>query len=380
MIDLLPWMFDGLGTAVVGIGAARARPRLLSRAASRKVRTTLFTAGPDPHMAAFYEHFTATIAAARHGVYLTGDGFGSAPECEKLARGLVASLRQVLSRGVPVIRLQTHPVASDLWQDQLKALVGEFPGLFELRVQMHQALSQPLNLCAIDVDDPVKNVTEMMIEMPRYLGTQRHQAAATAVFVEGHHMLAQTVRDRILELAQDPAGFCHLRTAEAVAGFFHGEHYFAYGSNMDPAQMATRCPSAMMTGVAMLPGHRLVFNRSGTYRPGGVANIQPAPGDRVYGVLWKLASTDLAALDQTEDPRAYHRERLRAYTLSGQPQDCHIYFATPDQPDTPDLEYLDTLIRAGHNAGLPPEYLAQLNARRPPPPPGPAAAQPARPR
>jgi hypothetical protein len=336
---------------------------LLSRAASRKVRTTLFTAGPDPYLSGFYEYFATKIEAARHCVYMTGDGFESSQDGEKLARRLVTSMRHALSQGVPIVRLQTHPVVSDFWHDQLSALVSDFPQLFELRVLVHRAHPPPANLCAIDVDEVTRNVTEMMIEMPRYLGTQRRQVATTAVFVEGHQMLAQAVRDRVIELGADSAVSRHLQTAGAVAGFFRGEYYLAYGSNMDPAQMITRCPSAMMLCPVVLPDHRLVFNRSGTYRPGGVANVEPSPGERVYGILWKLAEADFASLDQTEDPLAYHREQARVYSLRGQPYDAHIYLAIPDQPDLPDHDYLDGLIQVGHHVGLPPEYLARLQAR-----------------
>ena len=368
-MEVLSWMFDGLGTSLAGFAAARVRRRLLSPAASRRVRTTVFTAGPDPYMSGFYEYFTTKIEAARHGVYISGEGFDAVPGAEGMASQLVTAMRSVLRRDVPVVRLQTGPVVSDFWQEQLTALVAEFPRLFELRAFLERAPVQPVSMCAIDVDDTSRNVTEMMIEMPRFLGTQRHEVAATAVFVEGHQMLARTVRDRIIELGADPSVARHLHTSDAVAGFFHGEYYFAYGSNMDPAQMLARCPSAMMVCPVVLPEHRLVFNRSGTYRPGGVANIEPATDERVYGILWKMAGTDFTRLDQTEDPRAYRRGRARVYSLRGRPYDCHVYFAIPDQPDLPDHDYLNGLIQAGHNAGLPPEYLTQLHARRPPQPP-----------
>jgi Gamma-glutamyl cyclotransferase, AIG2-like len=367
-VDVMSWMFDGLGTSLAGFGAARVRRRLLSHAASRRVRTVVFTAGPDPYMSGFYEYLAAKIEAARHGVYLSGEGFDDAPGAESMARQVVTAMRSALRRDVPVVRLQTRPVVTDFWHEHLTALTGGFPQLFELRVFLDQAPVQVANICAIDVDDTNRNVAEMMIEMPRFLGTQRHQAATTAVFVEGHQMLARTFRDRIIELGSDPSVARHLRTTDEVAGFFRGEYYFAYGSNMDPGQMLTRCPSAMMICPVMLPEHRLVFNRSGTYRPGGVANIEPSSGERVYGLLWKMAATDFTRLDQTEDPRAYRRERARVYSLRGQPYDCHAYYAIPDQPDCPDHDYLVTLIQAGRNAGLPPEYLTQLQARRPPQP------------
>jgi hypothetical protein len=364
MTELLHWVFDGWGTAVAELGTRRL---VRSRPASRKVRTTVFTAGADPHIAAFYEYFAATIGTARDCVYLTGKGFESSPDCssqgcENLAAGLITSISQALRRGVPVIRLQTHPVVSNFWHDHLKALVTEFPQLFELHVLTDATHPQSPNLCAIDIDDPARNITEMMIETPRYLGTRRHQVATYAVFQKGHQMLARAVRDQIIELAGSSR---RLRTADAVTGFFRGEYYFAYGSNMDPAQMLTRCPSAMRICTAVLPDHKLVFNRSGTYRPGGVANVQPAPGERVYGIVWKLPETEFRSLDQTEDPRAYRRHQQRVYSLSGQPHDCHLYLAIPDQPDMPDHHYLDTLIQAAQDAGLPPEYLAHLQARRP---------------
>jgi gamma-glutamylcyclotransferase len=375
-VGVVPWMFDGLGTSLAGLGAARVRRRVLSRAASRRVRTIVFTAGPDPYMSGFYEYLTAKIGAARHGVYLSGEGFDATPWAEEMAFQVVTAMRSALRRGVPVVRLQTRPVISDFWQEHLTALIAEFPQLFELRVFLDQTPVEVANICAIDVDDTSRNVAEMMIEMPRFLGTQRHHAATTAVFVEGHQMLARIFRDRIIELGSDPSVARHLHTREAVAGFFRGEYYFAYGSNMDAAQMLTRCPSAMMIGPAMLPEHRLVFNRSGTYRPGGVANVELSAGERVYGILWKMATGDFARLDHTEDPRTYQRERARVYSLRGQPYDCHVYLAIPDQPDLPDHDYLDSLIQAGQNAGLPPEYLTKLRARLPSPVPIPQQVPP----
>ena len=375
-VDLVSWMFDGLGTSLAGVGAARVRRRLLSRAASRRVRTIVFTAGPDPYMSNFYEYLSMKIGAARHGVYLSGEGFDDTPWAEGMASQVVTAMRSVLRRDVPVVRLQTRPVVSDFWHEHLTALIAEFPQLFELRVFLDQAPVQVANICAIDVDDTSRNVAEMMIEMPRFLGTQRHHAATTAVFVEGHQMLARIFRDRIIELGSDPSVARHLHTREAATGFFRGEYYFAYGSNMDAAQMLTRCPSAMMIGPVMLPEHRLMFNRSGTYRLGGVANVEPSAGERVYGILWKMATADFTRLDHTEDPSAYRRERAWVYSLRGQPYDCHVYLAIPDQPDLPDRDYLDSLIQAGHNAGLPPEYLTKLLARRPSHVPVPEQASP----
>jgi cation transport regulator ChaC len=374
MPDFLKWMFDGLGTALAGFVAAKARRRLLSRAVSRRARTTVFTAGSGPYMTNFYACLAAKISSARHCVYITGEGFESSSEGDSLACMLVAAMRDALSRGVPVVRLQTSAVVSDLWHSQLRALVTDFPHLFELCVPLDRVRPQPASMCAIDVDDMSRNVAEMMVGLPRFLGTRTCKVAVTAVFAEGHQVLAQSIRDQIIGWCADPAASRRLRTAAAADSYFRGEYYFAYGSNMAPAQMTARCPSALMVCVVVLTGHRLVFNRSGSYRPGGVANIEPAPGERVYGVMWKLARDEFQSLDQTEDPRAYRRERLRVHSQDGQPYDCHAYLAMADQADVPDCNYLDTLIQAGRDVGLPPEYLAGLDARRPPAQPIPRQA------
>ena len=38
--------------------------------------------------------------------------------------------------------------------------------------------------------------------------------------------------------------------------------YFAYGSNLDAAQMRARCPSAKLLGAAILDGYRLRLRRA----------------------------------------------------------------------------------------------------------------------
>lgn len=86
--------------------------------------------------------------------------------------------------------------------------------------------------------------------------------------------------------------------------------YFAYGSNLNEADMALRCPGARPDVVARLEGWRLTFH--------GVANIEPAPGRRVHGALWWLDHRDLTALDAYEGaPSFYHRRTVEVQTDAG---------------------------------------------------------------
>lgn len=49
--------------------------------------------------------------------------------------------------------------------------------------------------------------------------------------------------------------------------------YFAYGSNLDGAQMRRRCPSARLVGAAILDGYRLGFAGQSAALGGGVATV-----------------------------------------------------------------------------------------------------------
>ena len=74
--------------------------------------------------------------------------------------------------------------------------------------------------------------------------------------------------------------------------------YFAYGSNMDSAAMALRCPASRLVGLARLHRHRFIIMRGGL-RLGGAR-----PGADRAGVLWDLALADVPALDRYESVRA----------------------------------------------------------------------------
>jgi cation transport regulator ChaC len=77
-------------------------------------------------------------------------------------------------------------------------------------------------------------------------------------------------------------------------------YYFAYGSNMSSVRLRARVPGARSLGRAELTGWRLRFNKHG--RDGTAkANIEPAPGARVWGVLYALPRHQRGTLDEAED-------------------------------------------------------------------------------
>lgn len=70
--------------------------------------------------------------------------------------------------------------------------------------------------------------------------------------------------------------------------------YFAYGSNMDTAAMAQRCPRSKPLGRARLMRHRFVLMDE------GYASIARDGHGVVWGVLWDVALSDMRALDAYE--------------------------------------------------------------------------------
>jgi hypothetical protein len=73
--------------------------------------------------------------------------------------------------------------------------------------------------------------------------------------------------------------------------------YFAYGSNLNLAQMSRRCPAAVPLDKVYLPGVRLVFR--------GVADVVFEEGARCPGGIWDLTPACEAVLDRYEGCNAH---------------------------------------------------------------------------
>lgn len=102
--------------------------------------------------------------------------------------------------------------------------------------------------------------------------------------------------------------------------------YFAYGSNLNVAQMAYRCPAARPVERFTARNHRLVFRDK--------ADMVHAPGFVLPGALYRITPACEAALDRFEGyPHKYAKIvfRLRAdgrdhyaiaYRYRAQPRPC----------------------------------------------------------
>ena len=138
--------------------------------------------------------------------------------------------------------------------------------------------------------------------------------------------------------------------------------YFAYGSNMHPAQMRQRCPGCTLVGAAKLRDYRLVFSRPFAAWDGrGVADIERCPGGLVEGVLWDITEGHRDALDAYEQyPTEYTRADVTVETVDGRAVVAIAYVARPLGTFRPGRRYRDALVEGARAHGLSPEYIRFL--------------------
>jgi gamma-glutamylcyclotransferase (GGCT)/AIG2-like uncharacterized protein YtfP len=144
--------------------------------------------------------------------------------------------------------------------------------------------------------------------------------------------------------------------ARARGGYHPGMTlHFAYGSNMNRAGMARRCPGAVALGRAVLDDHRFVITSD------GYASVQRVRGERVHGVLWRLGARDLAALDAYEDVGGGLYTRAMIPVLSGgHGVKALIYLGRSREAGRPEPGYLDNVVAAAREWQLPWDYIQGL--------------------
>ena len=139
--------------------------------------------------------------------------------------------------------------------------------------------------------------------------------------------------------------------------------HFAYGSNMSRAQMKSRAGEILEERRGRLENYEVVFNkkvRGGT----ATANIRPAPGKVVEGVLYKINESALRSLDRFEGaPEHYRRIEVNVVDANGQRVPAQAFLANKVEKGLrPAPHYFKTILEGAIEHALPAEYIEGLKA------------------
>lgn len=154
----------------------------------------------------------------------------------------------------------------------------------------------------------------------------------------------------------------YLRANSTSLGSSMSHQVFAFGSNMCSGRFRDYGVSPEGAGrPAVLPGHRLLFNKESTKDDSGKANVVAHEGSEVWGVLYAISDGDLEKLDKGEG--GYRRERLSLRLMDNTNADAWVYVARKPKNDPalrPYTWYKRFLVEGAREHALPPEYIVNL--------------------
>jgi cation transport regulator ChaC len=142
--------------------------------------------------------------------------------------------------------------------------------------------------------------------------------------------------------------------------------YFGYGSNMHRSIFVERRqmhPLAVRSG--RLDDYRISFNLPIGPGERGVANVEPQPGARTWGVLYLLTPEECDRLDRTEGVHrgVYARISVHVVVGNGDPVPAFTYRSSwTREGRKPSARYLRLLVDGAIENGLPVEYVRFLEA------------------
>ena len=111
--------------------------------------------------------------------------------------------------------------------------------------------------------------------------------------------------------------------------------YLAYGSNLNLAQMARRCPNAKMAGKTLLEGWQLTFRTHAT--------IEPKKGAKVPVGVWEITPECERDLDRYEGYPNYYTKETIDIVLNKQATQAIVYLMNGGRPAMPCQNYAESI-------------------------------------
>jgi len=137
----------------------------------------------------------------------------------------------------------------------------------------------------------------------------------------------------------------------------HNKLYIAYGSNLNRAQMADRCPTAKVLGSSVMEDWRLLFRGE---HEGAVATVEPFQGCSVPVLVWEITPADEAALNRYEGWPFFYRKETVKVQLNGKTVTAMVYIMNEGRPlGQPNCYYYSVILAGYKDAGFDVEILRQ---------------------
>jgi len=139
--------------------------------------------------------------------------------------------------------------------------------------------------------------------------------------------------------------------------------YFAYGSNMLPARLLGRCPSAKVVRTGVARAWSLAFSKA-SKDGSGKATLITAPNSAVPGVIFEIDLAEREQLDRHEGVGSgYRRDDTFAIEGSTVPASSYLGISL-DHTLRPFDWYLATVIAGAEYHGLATAHVAALRGTR----------------
>lgn len=133
--------------------------------------------------------------------------------------------------------------------------------------------------------------------------------------------------------------------------------YVAYGSNLNLAQMAIRCPTATIYAHGILKNWELIYRGAPT---NSYATIRKKDGSHIPVLIWRIQDSDEKELDIYEGfPVTYTKEIIEVDS-NGTKIEGMIYMMNQNQkPGKPSSSYIETIRQGYIDNSFDLEYLEQ---------------------
>lgn len=144
--------------------------------------------------------------------------------------------------------------------------------------------------------------------------------------------------------------------------------FFAYGANMNLAQIKKRCSYPVRVAAAYLPDYRIGFYGHSREWDGALETAIESQGSKLWGVLFALNALDWDQIDSWQDARfdgtgQYFHYPVHVCDMQGKSYEARLYKKDVlDISCPPSQQYMARILDGARQNELPPAYIESLLA------------------